>query len=318
MNGINTGNSIKCLKKWSIFFIFVIVPFSVFAQEHTSYFKNLTIFLTPRILADGSITDFGIGLAYSEKWRGDLNLRYTAIAKNEELQNVDDSLNAVKDNIFEIFLLPGKFKILNTYNSSFYLGCGIYYEYEKLKEKGFFNIPALESLGKERVNSYSNNFSMHIIGPLLVIGFDYKTKYLNVALYSGIVPIFFLISSQKMSITPLLDPNYTTYSQKTIGSPYFYLDTDMVLFKYINIICLYDFAILKYKNIDFNENLDWYVPDRKVETQSVKIEAAVLVPMTDSMSARVGLGYTFDRIKLDMAAYNNKKPYIIFAIKKTN
>ena len=294
----------------------LLCTFMVFAQEQEFNFGNLNIFLIPRILADGSITDFGFGFTYSERWSGDLDLRYTAIAKNEELQDVSDSLNAVKENNFKIFLMPGNFRILNTSNSSFYLGGGIYYEYEKLTEKGFFNMPALENLGKERVNSYSNNFSMHIIGPLLATGFDTKAKFLKVALNSGIVPVFFLASSQKMSMIPLLDTNYADYSQKTAGSPYFFVDFDIIVFKYVNIFCLYDFALLKYRNIDFNENLDWYTPERKVRTQSVKIEAAALIPIGDSMSARIGYGHTFEMMKLDTVASNNNKPYMIVAIKK--
>jgi hypothetical protein len=255
-------------------------------------------------------------MKYSAHWGGELRFRYTTLSKNEELQDVDDSLNAINERIIEFFLLPAKYKLFDAPSFSFYLGAGAYYEFDKLNEKGFFNMPALENLGKERVNSYSNDFSMHVAGPLVEIGFDYRTVYFSTSISGGVVPIFFLTSSQKMSIEPLL-PNYADFSQDTAGSPYFFIDFDLTVLKYINIGFHYNFVQLNYKSIDFDNNLAWYNPERKVDTQSIKIEGAVLVPIGNDMSARIGYGYMFDTIKLDSVSQNTNNQYVIFTVRKT-
>jgi hypothetical protein len=62
--------------------------------------------LSPKIMKDGSITDINLGLAYTKAWPGEIRSRNTAVSKNEELQDVVDSLNAVSENIFEVFSCP--------------------------------------------------------------------------------------------------------------------------------------------------------------------------------------------------------------------
>jgi hypothetical protein len=289
---------------------------AVFSQETHIHMGDVNFFLSPKILEDGSITDIGLGLKYSNRWGGELRFRYTTLSRNEKLQDVSDSLNAVDESIIEIFLLPAKYKLFDVSPFSFYLGTRVYYEFDKLNEKGFFNMSVLENLGKERVNSYTNDFSMHVVGPLVELGFDYKAAYFSASISGGVVPIFFLNSSQKMSIVPLL-PDYADFSQNTTGSPYFFIDFDSTLFKYINIAFHYNFVHLDYKSIDFDDNLAWYNPERKVDTQSIKIEGALLIPIGGDISARIGYGYIYDTIKLDSVSQNINNHYVIFTVKKT-
>jgi hypothetical protein len=211
----------------------VLVSFPVYTQEQAFSFGSFSFSLSPKILKDGSITDIGLGLKYAEKLSGELRFRYTSIAKNESLEDVADSLNAVNESIFEVFFLPVTYTFLNMENITIHAGGGTYYEYGNLTEKGFFNMPALENLGKERVNSYTNDFSMHVVGPLIDAGVRYRAAWFRAALSAGIVPVFFLGASQKMGMVPLLDPHYADYSQSTAGSPYFYVNLDCVLFKYV-------------------------------------------------------------------------------------
>jgi hypothetical protein len=300
-----------------IFVYLITAPLAVtFAQEKKIDFGNVNFFLSPKIAEGGSITDFGLGLKYSDRWGGELSFRYATITKNEELQDASDSINVIDENIIEIFLLPANYKLYNISQTSFYLGGGVYYEFDKLKEKGFFNMPSLENLGKERVNSYDNDFLMHVTGPLLKMGFDHKAKYFNASLSGSIVPLFFLASSQKMGIKPLLDPNYAEYSQNTTGSPYLFADVDVALFKYINIGFHYNFVHLNYKTIDFDTNLDWYNPERKVDTRSIKIDGSILIPLSSDMSVQIGYGYILDIIKFDSSSRNSNRQYVIFTVKK--
>jgi hypothetical protein len=70
------------------------------------------------------------------------------------------------------------------------VGGGLYYEYDHLAEKGFFNMPELEALGKERVNSYDNDFSMHLVGPLVDAGLSYRASWISAGFSAGVVPVY--------------------------------------------------------------------------------------------------------------------------------
>jgi len=308
----------KGLKKISLFLSILILPFNIQA-ENTIDIGRLYFSLSPKIMEDGSIADLSIGINYKNYLGGEIRFRNTNVSKNEELQNVSDSLNAVTENALEFFLLPVNFNFKKDNGFKFWAGAGLYYKYNKLREKGFFNMPALETLTppRERVNSYTNNFSMHQLGPLIDTGILYTSKLFNISFSGGIVPIFYLGSSQKVSIVPLLDPDNAEFSQNTSGSPYFYLNLDFVLFKYINLVFLYDYTKMDYRVIDFDENLSWITPERIVRTQSLKIETSVLLPLGGDMYGQVGYGYTFDYIRLDNAnVVSSNRQYLILTVKK--
>jgi len=303
-----------------LFLILIFISPLVYSEEVNFDLGNFNFFLSPKIMKDGSITDFGIGLYYSEKLSGEFRIRYTTISKNEELSGVSDSLNAINENTFELYLLPTKYDFLHNNNSRLWVSGGVYYEYDKLNEKGFFNMPKLELLTppRERVNSYANDFSMHLLGPLAETGILFDLRFLKTTFSAGVVPIFFMYSSQNMSIIPLLDLNRAKYSQNTWGSPYFFCIFESTIFKYVNIVLQYDYMKLNYKGIDFDANLNWINPEKITITQSIKIEASALIPWGGNLSAQIGYGYTFDSIKMDSAvAISSNKHYIILAVKKS-
>jgi hypothetical protein len=109
------------------------------SQEQGFSVNNFSFSLAPKILKDGSMTDMGFGLKYTERLSGELRFRYTATAKNELLEGVEDSLNAVNEHVFEAFLLPVTYTFFDRGNLTLYAGGGAYYEYDSLTEKGFFN-----------------------------------------------------------------------------------------------------------------------------------------------------------------------------------
>jgi hypothetical protein len=302
------------------FTVFHFIAVLAFPQDKTVNLGSFNFFLSPKILEDGSITDFGFGLAYNDSWGGELRFRYTAIEKNEEIPGTEDSLNAINEKFFEVFLLPAEYRFVDQSQFRFWFGAGIYYEYNKLIEKGFFNMPVLETLNppRERVNSYKNEFSMHLFGPLLETGLNYFSEKLNINFTIGFVPVFFLTAAQKMSIVPLLDPEKADYSQNTWGSPHFFLNFESTVFKYINMMLIYDAAWLKYQFIDFDENMKWIHPDRIVVTQSLKSEVSLLYPFSNDISFQIGYGYMLDFISLDSApAVSEGKHYLILTTKKT-
>ena len=304
-----------------LFLVSLFIPCFAFPQDKTVNIGNFSFFLSPKILEEGSITDAGIGLTYKDSWGGELRFRYTAIEKNEEIPGTADSLNAINEKFFEVFLLPAEYRFIDKQNFKFYAGAGLYYEYNKLKEKGFFNLPVLETLDppRERVNSYNNDFSMNLFGPLIESGFSYYSSKFDVNFFAGLVPVFFLTSAQKMSIAPLLDPIIADYSQKTWGSPHFFLNLETTVLKYANLLLLYDAAWLKYQIIDFDENMKWIHPDRTVVTQNLKVEASFLYPFSNEISFQIGYGYMLEFISLDSdPAVSEGKHYLILTTKKSS
>jgi hypothetical protein len=289
-----------------------------YAQEAGANLGNFGFTFAPKILKEGSITDLGFNLKYTDRLSGAVNFRYTAITENTELLDAADSLNAVTEHIFEIFFLPLQYALLAAERCTFYLGGGAYYEYDNLTEKGFFNMPALENLNKEPVNAYTNNFSMHVFGPLVEGGFEYTGKWFALKLTGGAVPVFLLSSTQKMTMVPLLEPDYADYTQTTRGSPYLYANLDCTLFEYFNVVALYNFVHLAYKTIDFDEQFKWQTPQRKIFSQSLKIEGSALLPLGGGMSFQIGYGFAFDWMRFDAEPPSlSKRQYALLTVKKT-
>jgi hypothetical protein len=193
----------------------MISPISLFSESSAFEIGRFSFALSPKILKDGSITDMGIGYRYGDNMSASLRLRYSTISKNEKLEDMEDSLNAINENILDVFLLPIQYYFLRIPEHELWLAGGIYYKLDILDQKGFFNMPVLETLmpRRERVNLYKNEFSMHLIGPLTDFGYSFRKDFFDVTFYGGIVPVFFLHSNQQMSIIPLLVPQTMDNSQ---------------------------------------------------------------------------------------------------------
>jgi hypothetical protein len=306
------------MKRLSILAAAVLLLLSRSAGAQEISIGNFSFSLSTKILEDGSMSDFGLGYRYTNRLRASLHTRYTSTAQNEELLGVPSSLNAATENILDIFLLPLEFTIFQGNSSRLWAGIGAYYQYDQLNEKGFFNMPELETmLGLERVNAYANDFSMHLFGPLLDTGFSLSFRNFSASLSFGIVPLFFLSSSQETTIDPLITPSTATNSQSTSGAPYLYASLDCVLFRYFNLVFLYDFASLKYELIDFDDYFDWIIKENEAAVQSFKMEGSLLLPL-GGMTLQLGYGFIFSSIKLSGGTeVSNNRQYIIFAAKKS-
>jgi hypothetical protein len=308
-------------RKWLIIGILaVFVPAGAFPQNQHFDFGRFSLFSSSKILKDGFDTDLGLGYAYTGHFSGELRLRFSGESKIEKFdENVSDSLNAMSKNAFTLFLMPLEYFFVKNTNARFHAGLGAYYQYETLSEKGYFNMPALEALGKEKVNSFSNDFSTHTLGPNIEAGFAYKTAWLDVSVRAGVVPVFWLYTNQQMRIDPLMEPNYADYSKNTWGSPFVYGDLNVIFFDFISLALLYDFSRLKYNVIDFDSNLQWYNPERTVISQSLKLEASLLILLPSSVYTQIGYGHAFDTVQLDSGEpVGNGKHYFIFTVNKKN
>jgi hypothetical protein len=269
-------------------------------------------------LEDGSVTDVFLGYQYAPNIAGNLRFRFANTAKNERFdETVPDSLVAIDDQTLAFFLTPFEYTFFNSPSVQLKVGGGVYYEYYTLTEKGFFNMPALESLGKERVNSFSYDRSTHSVGPNVTLGFSWRTERFGLTVEGGVTPIFYLNASQAMSIAPLMDPDRAEYSQTTYGSPYFYADVSLTLFKYVSLALLYDYSRLDYRVVDFDNELKWWTPEREMVSQSLKLEASALIPLGRSVYAQIGYGRTFDSLQVSSAPLvESGRDYLIFTVRK--
>lgn len=310
----------KNRKRLIIGVLAALIPAGAFAQDQRFDFGRFSFFSSPKILKDGSITDMGLGYAYTERFAGELRLRFSGESKNERFdETVPDSLNAMSKNAFALFLSPLEYFFVKSPRTRFQAGAGVYYHYETLSENGYFNMPALEALGREKINSFSNKFSTHTLGPNIEAGLTRGAAWMDLSLRGGLIPVFWLHTNQTMRIDPLMGPDYADYSKNTWGSPYVYADITIILFKFISLALLYDFSRLTYQVIDFNGELQWYKPERTVVSQSVKLEASLLIPLSSPVYTQIGYGYTFDSVQLDSGdPVRSGRHYVIFAMNKKN
>jgi hypothetical protein len=235
---------------------------------------------------------------------------------------VPDSLNAASTNNWQVFLFPFDYYFqAGPFNT--WLGAGIYYNYTALAEKGFFNMPTLEILHHERVNSYTNDFSMKVMGPILDGGIRYPiADWLNTSLSVTLIPIFWLWTDQHTAIVPLMDPLALDFSQSSTGSPYFFMDFKASLFRYVSLALMYEYSKLKYQVIDFTydaatEDFAWAIPERTVIARSFKIEVTVLLPIGKEFGIELGYGRASNSTEIvSSSVLQEDKQYVIFSAKK--
>jgi len=298
--------------------VFLFFPVFLFSQEKQPFnTEDAVFFLDTKIMEDGTITNIGFGLDYSGSWGSEIRGRFSKTSKNEELDDPDinDSLIATNETILEMFFLPIQYRFAIRNNLRLWLGAGLYYEYQKSTEKGFIDMPILESIGMERVNSIKDDFLMNLFGPLFDIKLNNSSEIFNIDFSGGIVPVFFLIANEKYSMFPLI-PEPVDHSQTTAGSPYFYLGLNCVLFKYANFAVLYNYAKLKYQVIDFDDNLTPIHPDKTVVTQSLMFEISALIPVGD-LGFQIGYGHMKNFYSYDSSdSVSNNNHYLILSGKK--
>ncbi|MDR0411239.1 MAG: hypothetical protein LBH75_04610 [Treponema sp.] len=147
-------------------------------------------------------------------------------------------------------------------------------------------------------------------------GFSFQSEWITLAVNAGVVPIFYLHARQDMSIAPLMDPHSAKYAQDTFGSPYWYADFTLGLFKYVSLALLYDYSKLDYKVISFDDQLKWLTPEQEVVSQSLKLEASALIPTGGNAYIQIGYGRSFDSLQTNSAPLiESGRDYLILAMK---
>jgi len=294
--------------------VFLLLPCFVYAQGMSLDLGVADFFMDTKIMEEGSIFNIGLGIFYNNKLGAEVRAKFEKTAKNEESDDsiVSDSLIAVNQTVYEIFLLPIQYRSKINENFNWRAGAGLYYEYQKSKQKGFIEfIPALELLGLARVNSYTDDLTMHLLGPVAEVGIKYNTEPFKINLSGGIIPVYFLTSSETQRMYPLFDT--VNHSQNTWGSPYFYLGLESILFNYVCLAVNYNYAKLDYDVIGFDDDLSPIFPEKNVVSQSVMFEASVLIPFKSlGIGLQIGYGYMINFFKQDSGdPVKDNKQYFI-------
>jgi len=307
--------------KKPILLILLLLPCFAYAQNKPLDLENAGFFLDTKTMEDGSIVNIGFGLNYSDVWGGEIRGLIEKTSTNEEMNDpgVSDSMIANNENVYELFFLPIQYRYAINENFKWQAGAGLHYEYQISRQKGYIDMPGLENSGFARLNSYTDDFSMHIFGPLIDAGIKFDSEKFSFGFSGGIVPIYFLSAAENQRMFPLFDT--VSHSQVTWGSPYFYLGLDSVLFKYVSLSAKYNYARLKYEviDLDFEQQTNKFFPifrERNVVSQSLMFEVSALIPI-GRMCFQIGYGYMLSFYTLDNGnPVSGNKHYLILSGRK--
>jgi hypothetical protein len=312
------------MKKSFFALLFILYCGAIFAQTQGFSLGRFSFSMIPKILKNGSMMDLTLGYDYTERLGGELQLRFSSEAENKKMESLAASLIANEESSLDVSLLPVKFYLLRNEDTGLelYAGPGIYYKYQAKNQEGYFNMEALEKIGKEKVNSFTNDFSLHLLGPEAELGLHVRGEWADISIRGGIVPIFFLAAAQQMDITPLMESVIYDHSRQTVGSPLVFADMSLVLFKYAQAALLYDAAWLDYEDVSFKYDTDagkffWTHPVLETVTQSLKLELSALIPL-GSVRFQIGWGHTFDSVQSGSnSPAKRQRDYLILCVKST-
>ncbi|MDR2543338.1 MAG: hypothetical protein LBC80_07825 [Treponema sp.] len=266
---------------------------------------------TPKILEDGIQNDFSFGLFYSneKKMAGEIRMKHTRGAANDTVWDIEDSLMTRDQQVYEFFLLPLNYHFLRTSGFSMRAGGGLYYEYNKLNENGFFNDSVF-------YNAYANDHTASAIGPLFDLGISYRGSFFSSTLSFGLVPVFNLNRKQTWKLSPMMNPNplYSVASQSRCG-PYTYLYWDSIFnFNYFSLFFsfLNNRSNLNYTAAGFNDLTgDWADIKEEIKYKARAIEISILIHLKESyFHPQIGYGRIFNEV-------TGGGNYLLFGVKKT-
>jgi hypothetical protein len=299
--------------------LLAVFLFPLPAEEPEGFNLDLDRFsvsLTPKILEDGAQTDFSFGLFYREggKLAGELRLRQIIGSSNELVWGIDDSLMTRERLVFEGFLLPVNYHFIRDSRFSLRAAAGLYYDYNSLKEEGYFNSASFyEPPAADEYNAYRNDFSAHAAGPLVDTGLSWRLGIFRGSLSFGIVPVFYLRRDQTWTLRPFMDTPSYTVSSDSMGTAYLYTDVDlMVTVRSVSLFVslLHEYSRLKYRAAGFDSAGDWAAVEEETENNTLKLEVSLLFALGKTgLNLEAGYGRAFD-----MAAGGSN--YVLIGTKK--
>ena len=303
-----------------IFLFICISTLHLKAEENKGFNLDLGRYymaVTPKALEDGVQTDLLFGFFYTKavKIAGEIKFRSIKGSANDQVWGIEDSLLTRDRQVYEIFLLPLNYHFFRKSGFTLRAGAGIYYDYNELKEKGYFNSSTLyEPAGPDVYNAYDNAFAGHALGPLLDAGLSLNKKFFYGSLSFGIVPIFYLNRKQSWRLSPYMSPPLYAVSSESSCGPYFYLNLDMAFnLKYVSIFfsLIDEYTRLNYTAAGFNDTTGtWADVDEKTENKNLAFEISLLINLgAGGFMPQIGYGRAFDDV-------TGGKNYFLIGVKK--
>jgi hypothetical protein len=175
---------------------------------------------------------------------------------------------------------------------------GLYYEYNKRTESGFF--PGFRTSPLNSYSSYSSSFSAHYAGPVLDAAAGWKTDRLSLSVSAGIVPVFYFSADRSMKISPEMDPAEFSFSQSAWGGPYGYAGLACGFFNMVSLSLGYEVTALDYRIINLQDDWsEWITPEQEALSQTFEIEVILSVPLGSANFLSLGYGYRINTVTLD-------------------
>ena len=245
---------------------------------------------------DGSLSNYGLGYHYNDKFASEIRLNIFEKRTIEEFSGIDDSLNVVNRSEWRWFFLPLQYSFIKNDKISFSGGLGVYYYREKLEENGYFSIMSLDT----PVNAYINNFSMNFVGPIVETEFSYTSaNSFKISVRAELVPFAFFNAEQTVDIIPLFDfQGAFSNNQSNWGAMYFRGELTVGLFDLVDISAAYNGTFLTFDVIDFDADYNVLTSGKKSYSQSIQIEGVYNLKI-NSFNLKVGVGGLFNSVYLD-------------------
>jgi hypothetical protein len=304
--------------------IFLLINFFIFisllvAKETKGFDLELGRYymsVTPKVLEDGVQYDLSFGLFYTDamKLAGEIRFRSVKTSGNDEVWEIADSLLAWDQQVYEVFLLPLNWHFFKKSGFTLRAGAGLYYNYSRLEEKGYFNDSSLyEPAGPDHYNAYGNDFTGHALGPMLDAGLSWHKGSFYASFSSGVVPIFYLNQKQAWKLSPLIHPPSYTVSGESSSGPYYYFSLDMALnLKYLSLFftLFHEYSRLSYTAVGFDDAGTWTSFDVIKEYRVLALEISLLINLgLGGFMPQIGYGRTFDEA-------SGGKNYLLLGVKK--
>jgi len=295
-----------------------LVPLSAEDAEGINLdFGRYYFSLTPKVLEDGIQNDYAFGIFYTDakKIAAEVRFRSVKISENDLVWDIDDSLLTREQQIYELFLLPLNYYFLRKAGFTLRAGAGLYYNYSKMNEKGYFNDSSLyEPAGPDTYNAYGNEFTGLALGPILDVGLSWQKGIFYTSFSSGVVPVLYLNQKQHWKLSPLIDPPTYDVSSDSMTGPYYYLNLDIALnFAYASLFfsLFHEYSRLSYTAAGFDDNGAWTNFDVTEEFRVLSLELSLLFNLKGAggFKPQIGYGRTFEED-------SKGKGYLVIGIRK--
>jgi hypothetical protein len=299
--------------------IYIVTPCVLSADESEGFDLSIGRFylsFTPKILEDGTQNDYTLGFFYTDAFKlgGEIRFRTINTTWLDNVWDIPGSVLMNRQEAYELFLLPANWRFFSRPGFNMRMGAGFYYNYNKAESRGNFNAAALfDPPGPADYSEYIYSFLGHAVGPMFDTGFEWRRGMFYTSFSAGVVPVFYLIQEQGLTLSPLMNPPSFSVSGESFSGPYYYLNLDVALhFKYISLfVTLFnEYSRLSYSAIGFDDFGAWAEMDVTETYRTFAFEVSLLINLGNGgIMPQIGYGRTFSE-------ENGGRNYLLLGVKK--